>query len=420
MPEAPAANTDTDLVWAINVAGPAYRAADGTEFSAEEHVEGGEIGTMPDVKGSQDPTLYKTYREGDIRISRALDNGIYDVTFHFAEPDEIGGGQRVFDTLVQGQRRIRELDVMSSRDGKTISALTVTVPDVSVENGMLNIEFEATAMAPVLSALVVRNKQRPAPSWQLVWSDEFDYEGAPDPEKWTPDIWAARKVNDEDQAYTDRSKNMRVEDGHLIIEAHREDYGDAKYTSARLHSADKGDFLYGRFEIRAKLPRGQGTWAALWMLPSDPFKYATTCQAGDDWQGSETCDAWPKSGEIDILEHVGYEMGHVHGTVHNQAYYWINWEQRKGRILLDDVDTAFHVYSLEWSPERIDIFVDDVHYFTYVNEDTGWESWPYDHPFHLIMNIAVGGAWGRAGGPIDDSVFPQKMFIDWVRVYQQQ
>jgi len=122
---------------------------------------------------------------------------------------------------------------------------------------------------------------------------------------------------------------------------------------------------------------------------------------------------------MDILEHVGYETGHVHGTVHNRAYYWINWEQRKGRILLDSADEAFHVYALEWSPERVDVFVDETLYFTYVNEQGGWKSWPYDHPFHLILNLAVGGAWGRAGGGIDDTMFPQRMLVDYVRVYEQ-
>ena len=131
-----------------------------------------------------------------------------------------------------------------------------------------------------------------------------------------------------------------------------------------------------------------------------------------------TCDGWPNSGEIDIMEHVGYQMDHIHGTVHTKAYYWVMWEQRKGRILIDGVADGFHVYALEWSPERIDIFVDDAHYFTYMNEGRGWEEWPFDQPFHLILNIAVGGVWGRSGGPIDDSIFPQRMLVDYVRVYQ--
>ena len=406
---------DTELVWAVNVGGPAYAGIEGTAYEAEEDVIGGEVGSMPKVKGSSDAELYKTYREGDIEIARAIANGTYDVTFYFAEPDEIGAHERVFDAFAEGERVIDGLDVMLFRDGKVISALTVTVPNVVVEDGELNIDFEASAGEPVLSGLAVRVKQPRSELWQLVWSDEFDGDELDD-SKWSPRVWPPRKVNDEDQAYTDRAKNVRIEAGHLVIEAHREDYEGGRYTSGRVQSQGKADFLYGRFEVRAKLPRGQGSWPAIWMLPDDPFAYATTCTEGE-WQGSSECDAWPNSGEIDIMEHVGYQMNHVHGTVHTQAYYWVKWEQRKGRILLDDVDEKFHVYAMEWSPERIDMFVDDTLYFTYMNEDKGWEEWPFDKPFFLIMNIAVGGAWGRAGGPIDDSIFPQQMLVDYARVY---
>jgi beta-glucanase (GH16 family) len=412
-----AADPNDDLVWAINLGGSAHMALDGTEYGAEVSVSGGRVGAMELVKGSQDPVLYRTFREGDIRVDHPIPDGVYDITFHFAEPLEIGGGERVFDGFAEEQRVIDDLDVMAFRDGKVFSALTVTAPDVAVSDGELNIRFEASAGEPTLSALVVREKNRPAEDWQLVWSDEFDGDEI-DSSKWTPDIWPPGKVNDEDQAYTDREKNLRVEDGMLIIEAHKEDYEGASYTSGRLHSEGNGDFLYGRFEVRAKLPRGQGSWAAIWMLPSDPYRYSTTCESGEDWQGSETCDAWPNSGEIDIMEHVGYQMGHVHGTVHNEAYYWEKWEQRKGRVLLDDVDEAFHVYVLEWTPDRIDIFVDDSHYFAYMNEGSGWNTWPYDHAYNLILNVAVGGTWGRTGGPIDDSIFPQRMLIDYVRIYQ--
>jgi len=408
---------DTDLVWAVNVGGPAYTGIDGTEYVAEESVSGGEVGQLETVKGSQDALLYQSYREGNIEIAHAIANGNYDVTFHFAEPEDVAGGERVFDAYAEDRRVAQDLDVMLFRDGKVVSALTVTTPNVVVADGELNIRFEASVADPVLSALVVRNKNRPEPEWELAWSDEFDGE-ALDAGKWSPDIWPPRKVNDEDQAYTERTKNLRVEDGHLVVEAHKEDYQDASYTSGRVHSSGKGDFLYGRFEARAKLPSGQGTWPAIWMLPSNPFTYATTCSNDEDWQGSSDCNAWPNSGEIDIMEHVGYQMNHVHGTVHNEAYYWVKWEQRKGRILLDDAAEAFHVYALEWSPEKIDVFVDDTLYFTYVNENAGWEEWPFDQPFHLILNIAVGGVWGRSGGPIDDSIFPQQMLVDYIRVYE--
>ena len=403
-------------MWAVNIGGGAYRAVDGVAYEADAGQFGGQVETLQGIKGSQDGFLYESFRRGDISVARAIGNGAYDLTMHFAEPDDVGGGARVFDAIVEGEVVIDDLDVMASRDGKIRSALTVTVPDVQVDDGVLNIEFAATAMEPVLSALLVRpagQKERPL---SLVWSDEFDTDL--DTTLWNIDLWPARVVNDEDQAYTDRPENLRIENGHLVIEAHKEAFGNAEYTSARIHSRGEGDILYGRIEVRAKLPSGKGTWPAIWMLPSDPFRYATRCAEGDTWQGNPDCDAWPNSGEIDIMEHVGYQMGHVHGTVHNEAYYWAKWEQRKGRVLVDDVDTAFHVYALEWSPERIDVFLDDTLYFTYVNEGNGWRSWPYDHPFQLILNVAVGGMWGRAGGGIDDSIFPQRMLVDYVRVYQ--
>ncbi len=407
-----------ELVWATNVGGAEFTGMDGTEYGAEASVTGGEIRTMSVVKGSQDASLYREFREGDIRVEHAVPNGIYDVTLHFAEPDQIGGGERLFDTYIEDRLVIDDLDIMASRDGKVESALTVTIPDVEVTDGAVSVHFDASVRAPVLSAVAVRLPHTRDSAWRLTWSDEFEGNSL-DLEKWSHNIWDARKVNDEDQAYTSRPRNIRLEDGLLVIEAHKEDYGDAKYTSARIHTEGKGDFLFGRFEIRAQLPRGMGSWPAIWMLPSDPYRYSTSCEEGEDWQGSATCDAWPNSGEIDIMEHVGYQMGHVHGTVHNEAYYWLKWEQRKGRILLDNLDEEFHEYALEWTPERIDIYLDDTLYFTYVNENDGWRSWPYDHPFNLILNVAVGGMWGRAGGGIDDSIFPQRMLVDYVRVYER-
>jgi beta-glucanase (GH16 family) len=156
------------------------------------------------------------------------------------------------------------------------------------------------------------------------------------------------------------------------------------------------------------------------MLPSDPYKSSTSCAENEDWQGSETCDAWPNSGEIDIMEHVGYDMQTIHGTVHNKAYYWLNWEQRKASIEGKTVATEFHKYSIEWTPNDVTVFFDGVPYFFYRNELNGWRAWPFDHPYHLILNLAIGGAWGRSGGPIDDSIFPVRMEIDYVRVYQLQ
>lgn len=403
---------------AINIGGPQVTAADGTFFSAEAFVAGGTIAETDKIKGSQNPGLYRECRTGDVKIDLPLPAGTYDVTFYFSEPDEIGGRERLFDVIAEGETVIDGLDVMSFRDGKIRSGLTVTTPDVVVSDGELTVRFEAAVREPVICAVLVRDKMPRADDWELAWGDEFD--GAElDAAKWNIEEWEPRRVNDEDQAYTARNKNIRLEDSLLVIEAHREDYEGALYTSGRIQSSGKADFLYGRFEARARLPEGQGTWPAIWMLPSNPFQYATTCSDDEGWQGSSECDAWPNSGEIDILEHVGYQMNHVHGTVHTRAYYWAMWEQRKGRILLPDVANNFHVYALEWSPEKIEAFVDDTLYFTYVNEGSGWEAWPFDQPFHWILNIAVGGVWGRAGGPIDDNIFPQRLEVDWVRVYER-
>lgn len=406
----------SDVVTAINIGGRQYTATDGITYRADELNVKGKTGKSELVKGSQDPELYKTYIEGPLSLALPMQNGAYAVTFKFAEPLDIPVGERVFDVFAEDQRVIDKMDVRLARDNQPYSALERTVNGIEVHDGMLNLDLRAVKGEPLLHALIVRKANQDPRKWEIVWRDEFDTDGAPNPAKWRHDIWPARKVNDEDQAYTADRKNSRVEDGMLIIEAHKEEAGDAEYSSARLHNRGFGDLHYGRIDVRARLPAGRGTWSAIWMLPSDAFNYASTCEAGEDWQGSSTCDAWPNSGEIDIMEHVGYDMHRVHGTVHNKAYYWINWEQRKASIEGVDVDKAFHTYSLEWSPESIIVYFDNVPYFHYLNQGEGWMAWPYDHPYHLILNLAIGGVWGRAGGPIDDSIFPVSMEIDYVRI----
>lgn len=415
---------NNNVVWAVNIGGKRYLGVDGINYQSDDLALINDKGSIDVIKGSQDRVLFQSYRMGDLVIQQPIINGSYEVIFKFAEPENIAVGERVFDVYAQGQLVIDELDVKLARDGKGKSALVRVVNDVIVTDGQLNIELKASKGQAILNALIVRKTTRTSAqeasstNWQLVWSDEFDYQGKPDPSKWSYDIWPARKVNDEDQAYTNSLKNVQVKNGKLIITANKEDYGNAEYTSGRIHSQGKGDFLYGRAEVRAKLPAGQGTWSAIWMLPSDPFKYATTCEQGEDWQGSSTCDAWPNSGEIDIMEHVGYDMQTIHGTVHNEAYYWAKWEQRKASFEGENVDQAFHVYAIEWTPEHIIVFFDETPYFFYSNESTGWQAWPYDHPYHIILNLAIGGMWGKAGGPIDDSIFPVSMEVDYVRIFK--
>jgi len=238
---------------------------------------------------------------------------------------------------------------------------------------------------------------------KLVWEDDFDYTGLPDSSKWSYDIGGHGWGNQELQYYTEnRKENARVEDGKLIIEARKETYNEKEYTSARLVSKHKGDWVYGRIEVRARIPHGTGTWPAIWMLPTE-WIY------GDE--------GWPDVGEIDVMEHVGYDEGVIHGTIHTHDFNHMNGTQKGGRITIEDATSEFHVYAIEWTEDKIDWFVDDEKYFTYENNGAGWSSWPFDKPFHLILNIAVGGAWGGAEG-VDDAIFPQKLEVDYVRVYK--
>ena len=236
---------------------------------------------------------------------------------------------------------------------------------------------------------------------QLIWSDEFNYKGLPDSTKWSYDVGGRGWGNNELQFYTEkRLENARVEGGNLIIEAQKENWDKMKYTSARLVTKNKGDFLYGRIEARAKLPKGLGTWPAIWMLPTD-WSYG----------------GWPESGEIDIMEHVGYDQDVVHGTVHTKAFNHTINTQKANTIKVAGASDSFHVYAIDWSENQIDFFMDDIHYFTFKKEDADFKKWPFDKRFHIIFNIAFGGNWGGSKG-IDDTILPQKMEIDWVRVYK--
>ncbi|WP_242916708.1 glycoside hydrolase family 16 protein [Pontibacter liquoris] len=233
-----------------------------------------------------------------------------------------------------------------------------------------------------------------------VWADEFDYSGVPNPAKWGYDIGGDGWGNNELQYYTNSDKNAKVADGKLTITARKESTNGREYSSARLVSKGKGDFLYGRFEIKAKLPTGKGTWPAIWMLPTD-WAYG----------------GWPKSGEIDIMEHVGYDQNNVHITVHTEAYnHALNTQKGNSRII-PTASTAFHVYRIDWTPYAIKGYIDDELVMTFVNEGKGSAVWPFNKQFHLLMNIAVGGNWGGAQG-VDPSVYPQAMEIDYVRVYK--
>ena len=232
------------------------------------------------------------------------------------------------------------------------------------------------------------------------WADEFDYSGAPNSAKWGYDVGGDGWGNNELQYYTNSINNASVENGVLTITARKENMNGKEYTSARVISKGKGDFLYGRFEIKAKLPTGKGTWPAIWMLPTD-WAYG----------------GWPKSGEIDIMEHVGYDQDNVHVTVHTEAYNHSIGTQNGKQKVVAGASTDFHTYRVDWTPYAIRGFIDGEKMYEFINEGKGSAVWPFDKRFHLLLNVAFGGNWGGAQG-VDPSVLPQKMDVDYVRVYK--
>ena len=236
--------------------------------------------------------------------------------------------------------------------------------------------------------------------WSLVWSDEFDVAGAPNPSYWTYDLGDGCSIgicgwgNGEDQNYTKRSDNVIVEDGLLKIMSKKESFSGSSYTSARIKTKGLFDFKYGKVEIRAKLPETQGTWPALWMLGSNIDAVS-----------------WPTCGEIDIMEQRGWDKDNVLGTCH-----WLNPNTNSNASYGEETNlptstSEFHVYKLEWSESTIKIAVDDSEYYELVFDAT----FPFDKEFFLLFNIAVGGT---LGGTIDPSFTSDMMEIDYVRVFQ--
>lgn len=230
----------------------------------------------------------------------------------------------------------------------------------------------------------------------LVWSEEFNNNGLPDSTAWRYETGSSGWGNHELENYTaNDTANAIVKDGALNIVVRKNENG---YTSARLIL--KQSFLYGRIEIRAQLPAGRGLWPAIWMMPAKSFY-------GD----------WPKSGEIDIMEQVGYNPDSVFFTVHTGKYNHVMGTQKSKGSIIHDPYGRYHVFAMERHPDRIDFFMDDTLQFSFKNEHTGYAAWPFDKPFNLILNVAVGGDWGGKMG-VDDAIFPAAMKIDYVRFYK--
>ena len=266
----------------------------------------------------------------------------------------------------------------------------------------------------LLCSVVASGGLRAADEWQLSWSDEFDYEGLPNPQKWGYEEGFIR--GNEAQYYTrERRENARVENGLLILEARKEHwdnpgykpggsgYGQnraaAEYTSASINTLHKESVLYGRMEMRAKLPHGKGVWPAFWAM-------------GDNIEAV----SWPRCGEIDIMEFVGHDPRDIYGTLHWGTLS--NPQHSGGNTKVEDLKDAFHVYAVNWDPARIEFFVDDKSYHTVDLSKAGeGDGNPFHKPQYILLNLAMGGSWG---GPIDDSALPQQMQVDYVRVYKKK
>ncbi len=253
---------------------------------------------------------------------------------------------------------------------------------------------------PYLAKCQTIVKTSQATTKTLVWSEEFNYTGLPDTTKWTYEKGFVR--NREPQFYTwDRKENARVQDGSLIITVIKEDYHGAKYTSASITTNRKYSFTHGRIEVRAKLPKGRGVWPAIWMLGQNKDQVK-----------------WPACGEIDIMEYVGHKPNTIEANVHTRDYNHTKGNGRGGRLTFEKPYEDFHIYAVEWYPDRMDFYFDDKMFFSCKNKGEGIGEWPFSAPQYLILNLALKNKWPPGQPGLDDSVFPQEFRVDYVRVYE--
>lgn len=236
---------------------------------------------------------------------------------------------------------------------------------------------------------------------KLIWFDEFNYQGLPDSSKWSFETGGDGWGNHELQYYTAKDgNNAIVADGVLKITARKQQKGSNRFTSARLVTREKANFTYGKIEIRAKLPAGKGLWPAIWMLGANIGQIP-----------------WPQCGEIDIMEHVGYLKDSIFGTIHSEAFNHRKGTQKGASLFVKNLYDSFHNYAIEWTPNSMKFLMDDKVFYAFQNGHISSKEWPFNQPFFLIFNLAVGGDWGGKMG-LDESVFPASLVIDYVRVYQ--
>jgi len=249
------------------------------------------------------------------------------------------------------------------------------------------------AVALVFVLIAINTYSQSKTGYSLVWEDNFNAARL-DTSCWSRETAQPGWVNNELQRYT--NENVEFADGKLLIIAKKE---NNEITSARLNTKGKRIFTYGLVEIKAKIPQGTGTWPALWMLGQNSDEVG-----------------WPACGELDIMEHVGKKPGFIHSTIHNSSGYGDN--PYTGILEIKDPFNEFHIYSMEWTKDFIDFYTDSRLVLHYQPEIKNSDTWPFDKPFFLIFNIAIGGNWG--GPDVDEKLFPATMAVDWIKVYQKK
>ena len=374
---------------------------------------GGEEETPAEFRFSNDQTAFETEANAvfsfDVRIDEAKTNEVR-VSYETADGTAIAGEDYVAaeGTLVFAPGETKksiEVTIVVDEYLEGDEYFTVSLKDP--EGGYLR-DFVQEATGTIRnddSTIGISDAgyttPESYPGMTLVWGDEFNTPGAPDPSKWTYDLgngnwgWG----NGELQNYTSDPDNVTIEDGRLFIFARSEGGG---YTSARIKSQGLFDFQYGRVDIRAMLPIGQGIWPALWMLGSDI-----------------TTESWPACGEIDIMELVGHQPRLIHGTVHwgpNNGQHQYNGAIAPALTFPETFADEFHVFSIEWEEDLIKFYMDDIHYHTITPQNMNGFNYPFNDAFFFIMNVAVGGEW--PGDPNETTPFPGFMAVDYIRVFQ--
>lgn len=388
--------------------------SDGRQWTADSHFQGGRSRVSSrTVAGADVPALYRTSREGVRAYAVPVADGDYTVTLKMAETFWRGPRKRAFDVSIEGTRVLRAFDVLRAAGGAD-RAVDRSFR-VRVSDGRVDIAFRRVRGVPTVSAIEVvpaasvspgERKSRPA---RPVWADEFNGPAGqlPDPAKWGHDWGGLGWGSGELQEYTDRRTENSSTDGagHLRLTARKEALsnawsGGAQYTSARMSTEGRYALQYGRVEVRAKVPQGQGIWPAAWLLGTDLASVG-----------------WPASGEIDIFETINdarSSHSHLHGPTTSGGHWSLGAELRRPSSYAD----GFHVYAMDWRADRIAFFVDGalVREIRKSAIPSG-AVWVFDKPYYLLLNIAVGGSW--PGDPDATTEFPAEMLVDYVRVYAQ-